>query len=72
MEELEITEGAEGVCNPIGRTTVSNNRIPQSFQGVNHQLMSINGGTHSSSFLYSRGWPYVASMGGEALGPIEV
>jgi len=24
------TEGAEGVCNPIGRPTVSTNQIPQS------------------------------------------
>jgi hypothetical protein len=23
----ERTEGAEGICNPIGRTTISNNQI---------------------------------------------
>jgi hypothetical protein len=28
------TEGAEGVCNPIGRTTTSNNQMPQSSQGL--------------------------------------
>jgi len=25
----ERTEGAEGVCNPIGRTIISNNQIPR-------------------------------------------
>jgi hypothetical protein len=30
-------EGAEGVCNPIGRTTLSTNQTLQSFQGLNHQ-----------------------------------
>jgi hypothetical protein len=30
----ERTEGAERVCNPIGRATISTN---QSFQGLNHQ-----------------------------------
>jgi hypothetical protein len=25
----ERTEGAEGVCNPIGKTTISTNQIPQ-------------------------------------------
>jgi hypothetical protein len=36
MEELEkgLKFGAEGVCNPIGRTTVSTNLIPQSSQGL--------------------------------------
>jgi len=29
MEELK-TEGAEGVYNPIGRTTISTKQIPQS------------------------------------------
>jgi hypothetical protein len=26
----ERTEGAEGVCNPVVRTTISNNQTPQS------------------------------------------
>jgi hypothetical protein len=25
----ESTEGAEGVCNPIGRTTISTNQTPR-------------------------------------------
>ena len=36
----ERTEEAEGVCNPIGRTTVSTNQIPQSSQGSNYQPKS--------------------------------
>jgi hypothetical protein len=56
------TKGAEGVCNPIGRTTLSTNQIPQSSQGLNHQPKSAHGGTHGSSCICSRGWPYLASM----------
>ena len=58
--------GAEGVCNPIGRTTVSTN---QSSQGLNHQPKSILGGTHGSSSLCSRGWPCRASLREKARGP---
>jgi hypothetical protein len=51
---VERTEGAEGVCNPIGRTTISANQTPsshppQSSQGLNHQPKSTNVGTHDSS-----------------------
>jgi hypothetical protein len=31
------TAGAEGVCNPIGRITITTNQISQSSQGLNHQ-----------------------------------
>jgi hypothetical protein len=44
---------------------------PQSSQGLNHQAKSTHGGTNGSSSLYSRGWPYLASVGEEALGPVE-
>jgi hypothetical protein len=64
------TEGMEGVCNPIGRT-ISTNQTSQSFQGLNHQPKNIHGGAHGFSFICSRGWPYLASMGGEALGPVK-
>ena len=64
------TEGAEGIHNPIGRKT-SPNQNPQSSQGLNHKPKSIHGGTHGSSYICSRGWSYLASMGGEALGPVE-
>ena len=63
-EVREKAEGAEGVSNPIRRTTISNN---QSSQGLNHQPKSTHGGTHGSSYICSRGLPYLASMGGEPL-----
>jgi hypothetical protein len=47
----ERTEGAEEVCNPIGKTTISNNQTLQSSQGLNHQPKSTHGGTHGSSHI---------------------
>jgi hypothetical protein len=58
----ERTEGAEGVCNPIGRTTISNNQKPQISQGLNHQPKHTRGGTHGSSCICSRRWHCLASM----------
>jgi hypothetical protein len=48
------TEGAEGDCNPIERTTISTSQTPQ---GLNYQPKSIHGATHGSSCICSRGWP---------------
>jgi hypothetical protein len=71
----ERAEGAEGVCIPIGGTTNATNQItphhPQSSQGLNHQPKSTHGGTHGSGCICNRGWLYLASMGGEALGPVK-
>jgi hypothetical protein len=67
----ERTEGAEGVCNPIGGTIISTNQTPLSFQGLNHQPKSIHGGTHGSSCICSRGWTSWASMGVKVLGPVK-
>ena len=64
------TEVAEGVCNPIGRT-ISINQSLQNSHGLNHQPKNTHGGTHGSSYICSRGLPYLASMGGEHLGPVE-
>jgi hypothetical protein len=69
------TEEAEGVCNPIGRTTLSMNQTPpppRSSQRLKHQPMNTHQGTHGSSSLCSRGWPCLAPMGQEeALVPME-
>jgi hypothetical protein len=65
----ERTEDAEEVCNPIGRTTASTNQTPQSSQWLNHQPKSTHGETDGASCICNRGLPYLASMGGEALGP---
>jgi hypothetical protein len=62
----ERTEGAEGACNHIGRTTISTNQTSQSSQGLSHQPRS----THGSGCMCSRGWPWQASMGGEVLDPL--
>jgi hypothetical protein len=67
-EVREGTEGAEGVCNPIGRTAVPTN---QNYQDLNYQPKSTHGGTHGSSCICSRGWPCGASMGEEALDPVK-
>ena len=67
----ERTGGAEGFCNTIGRTKITTNQTPQSFQALNHQPKTIHGGTHGSSCICSRGWSYLASMGGEALGSVK-
>jgi len=37
----------------------------------NHQPKSIHGVTHGSNLICSRGWPFGASMGGEALSPAK-
>jgi hypothetical protein len=70
----ERTEGSEGVCNHTGRTTILINQIPQSSQGLNYQPKSTHGewGTHSSSHIFSRGWPCWVSVEGEILGPVKV
>jgi hypothetical protein len=49
----ESTQGAKGVWNPIGGTTVQTNQYLQS---------SV------STCICSRGWPSQPSMGGEAIG----
>jgi hypothetical protein len=62
----QSTEWVEGVCSPIGGTTISTH---QSSQGLHHQPTSTHGGTHDSSPICSRGWPCLESVGEEALGP---
>ena len=48
----ESTQGAEGVCSPIGGTTIWTNQYhPQSSQGLNHQWKSTFGGTQDSSLI---------------------
>jgi hypothetical protein len=68
----ESTQGSEGVCNPIGGTTISTNQYPQSSLVLNHQSKKTHGGTRVSSCICSRGWPSWSSMGGEALGLVKV
>jgi hypothetical protein len=38
----ERTEEAEGVCNPIGRTTISTNQTPQNSHRLTHQPKRVS------------------------------
>jgi hypothetical protein len=71
-EARERTQGAKGICSPIGGTTIQTNQYLQSSLGLNHQPKKTHGGTHGSSCICSRGWPSWSSMGGETLGPVKV
>ena len=64
------TEEAEVDCIFIGRT-MSINWTTQSSQGVKHQPESIHGGIHGLRYICNKEWPYLTSMGEEALGPVE-
>ena len=67
-------EGAERDCNPIGKKkkTISTNWTTRSSERLNHQPKSVHRGIHGSRYTCSRRWSYLASMGWEALGPMEV
>ena len=67
----ERTEGAEGDCNLIGKTTISTNWSPKISQGLNHPQKTIQGWVHGYSYICNRGLPYLTSVGGEALDPVE-
>jgi len=64
----ERIEEAEVIRNPI-RTTIPTN---QSAQRLNHHPKITHRQTHGFSCICSRGWPSLASMGREALGPAKV
>jgi hypothetical protein len=68
----ERTRGAEGICSPVGETTIWTNQYSQSSQGLNHQPKSTHGETQDSSPICSREWPCGTSMRGETLGPVKV
>jgi len=61
------TGGAEGVCDLIGGTLILTKQISQSSPG----LINKPKRTHVSSCICSRGLSYLASVGGEALGPVK-
>jgi hypothetical protein len=57
------TEGAEGDCNTIGRTTLSINWTPQISQELSHQPKNIYELVCGPHYICSRGVPCLASMG---------
>ena len=64
------SEGTKGDFDPIARTATD--QTSQSSQGLNHQLKSIHGWVHGSSYIQSRGLPYLTSMRREVLVPVKV
>jgi hypothetical protein len=48
-----------------------NHPIFQELPGTKPPTKEYNGGTHGSSCICNRGWPYWKSMGGEAFGPVK-
>ena len=60
------TEGAEGVCNPMGGAMGVNRPDP-----LELQLKSTYGGSHGSVQTCSRGCLCWTSVGGVALGPVD-
>ena len=46
-------------------------RCLQSYPGLKHQPKSIHGKSHGISYICSRGFLCLASIGGEALGPVK-
>jgi hypothetical protein len=72
MEELEkgLKELKGFAIDRKNNSINQPDQIPKSLQVLDHQLKSTHGGTHGSSCICSRGWPYCTSMGGEACGPV--
>jgi hypothetical protein len=67
-------EGTEGICNPIGRTTISTKELsyPSEFPGTKPLTKQYTWRDPWLQLYISRGWPYLASMGGEPIGAVEV
>jgi hypothetical protein len=65
------TGGARGYCNPIRRTNINQPDPYQSSQRLNHQPKITHGLVHGSSYKCSRGLTFLASMGRDALDPVE-
>jgi hypothetical protein len=65
--DREGAEGAQGVCSPMKRTTVStaNSPIPWGSQRLDHQPKN----THGTGHICGRRWPCWTSLGGNGLGP---
>jgi hypothetical protein len=65
------TGGDKGNCNPIGRTMLAGQTTPCS-QDLDQQQRGVQGGIHGSTYICSKEWPCLTSMGREALGPVKV
>ena len=69
----EKTQGVEGVFSSIGGTKSMNQPVPPELPGTKPPTKEYtHGGTHGSSCICSKGWPSWPSVGGEAIGPVNV
>jgi hypothetical protein len=66
----ESTRGAEGVCSPIGGTTIWTNQHPQSSLELNYKSKKTHGVTCVSRCICSRGWPSRPSMGARTIASV--
>jgi hypothetical protein len=64
-------QGAKGDWRPIEGTSIWTNQYPQRSLELYHQSKKTQGGTCCSSYICSRGWLTLSSMGGEILGPVK-
>jgi hypothetical protein len=64
-------EGAEWICNPIRRTTMSTNQNPLELLGSKPPIYEYKWRDEDSSCICNSGCPYQASVRGEALGPVK-
>jgi hypothetical protein len=70
MEELgEGLKKLKGFVTPSEAQYYQPTRLPRAPR--TKPPKSTHGGTHGSIYICSRGWPYLTSMGGEALCPVE-
>ena len=65
------TEGAEGVCNTIGRTTISTNQSPRSSQRINHHPKGTQGLPMAPAGYRAEDGLIWHSLGGKTLVPGE-
>jgi hypothetical protein len=65
------TEGVEGDCNPIGRTTGSTNGDLSELSETKPKPRSIHGQVHGPRHMCSRGLSCMASVGEGALHRME-
>jgi hypothetical protein len=71
MKELEKYPGSWRGLKPQEGKSIWTNQYPQSSLELYHQSKKTHGRTCDSRYIWSRGWPSMSSMGGEALGPVK-
>jgi len=67
---LEMSEVAEGFCNPIGRRTIINQPDSPDLPGTKPPTNMSHGRTHVSSFIYSKARHFLVSIEGKSLSAV--